>query len=142
MVTSNESFSIYDENAFLLGRLDLSNLSVSSPNTGMFLGFLSKVPIGFASFDEGEDSDRIGIARFVFGYRELEAPPYSPSAWASFGVLVSALLVLEARTLHRMQPSLGLALLWLLALVLIELLVLLFVWLAWSWRKVRIVVSL
>jgi len=129
-VTTNETLSLYDERARLLGRLDVAALNRSG-----FVGFVSDVPIGFASFDESEEADEIGIAGFVFGYRELEAPESPPLAWAALGGGVALLLLCEARALHRTPLGLRLALLWLLALLVLEAGVVAALRCAFSWRQ-------
>ena len=131
--TSNETLSIYDTSSELIGVLDLSH---DSSSTSSFYGFVSSTPVGYASFDENIAADTIGLAGFVFGYREHEQSVYPPYAWMLFGAsVVTALLVerLPLRALPRMD--LPAATCWLLSWSLLACALGVVVFLARGWRQ-------
>jgi tellurite resistance protein TerC len=116
---ANETLSVYDASYRLLGVLTLGQPAgtPAGPASGStFVGLLCEATIGFASFDELElDSDEIGVAGFVFGYKEYEAGLFPPMAWLLFLAPTAAILLLEDSRLRRLGPM-GLrgAVLWLL----------------------------
>ena len=75
-------------------------------STVLFYGFLSEVPIGFASFDEGESPDSIRLAGFMFGYRELEKLAYPRRAWLLVASFLCVAVAVERRFLGAISAHL------------------------------------
>jgi len=75
-----------------------------------FIGFACAAPVGFASFDESDDvsGDQVGVASFVFGYREREAAAYPLQMWAGLAGTLLLALLLEGAWLRRVGPRVGL----------------------------------
>ena len=147
--TANETLSIFDTHSQLIGVLDLGAdvPSVASrptaaamadviSSTASFYGFVSSVPIGYASFDENPAGDSIGLAGFVFGYKEHEQSVYPPHAWLVFSGGVALLLLIERRPL-RAAGSMDVksATLWLFLCTVVAALLGLVLWLLRSWRQ-------
>ena len=98
--TANESLTIYDTRSEILGTLDLGAADGDGARLS-FYGFIASVPIGYASFDENAASDTIGLAGFVFGYKEYEPSVYPPAAWLAFGGALAVFLGLERLVIRR-----------------------------------------
>jgi hypothetical protein len=60
-VTVNETLSIYGSHSRLIGKLDFGSHDFGGADVS-FVGFVSDVPIRYASFDESEADDEIGLA--------------------------------------------------------------------------------
>ena len=99
--TANESLTIYDTRSEILGTLDLGAADGDGAPASSFYGFIASVPIGYASFDENAASDTIGLAGFVFGYKEYEPSVYPPAAWLAFGGALAVFLGLERLVIRR-----------------------------------------
>ena len=155
--TDNESLSVYDTDSALLGTLYLSRkASLSSTRQGLvgalptgasavespslspssFIGVMSDVPIGFASFDESVDEDAIGLAGFVFGYKEYEQALFPPNAWLLFGLPLVCIAVFEHRVLSSLpKMDLTTASAWLLLWSFLAALASVALWALRSWRQ-------
>ena len=104
--TENETLSIYDTKSELIGVLDLAAISSSaehSDKSNTFYGFISSTPIGYASFDENAAADTIGLAGFVFGYKEHEESVYPPLAWLIFISLLTFVLLAERSPIRSLK---------------------------------------
>lgn len=136
-VLENETFTVYDHGLHRLGMLRLHTAqgtvvtaAASAAATALhgaappavheavavaggesaFIGFSCAVPVGFASFDESDDvsGDQVGVASFVFGYRERDAASYPPHMWAGLACGLLLALLLEGAWLRGVGPRVGL----------------------------------
>jgi tellurite resistance protein TerC len=136
--TENETLSIYDTSSKLIGVLELNGADGggASDPASSFYGFVSTLPIGYASFDENAAADTIGLAGFVFGYKEHEKTIYPSSAWLLFGGMGLVVLLIERAPLRRhAQMSLPAAAAWLLWCSMLVTLAGVTLWAARGWRQ-------
>lgn len=135
-VTKNETLLVYSTSSHLIGVYKLPAAPPPGESRDSFIGFVSHTPIGFASFDESEASDDIGLAGFVFGYSEIEAIEYSLEAWTVLGLVLLCVLVLESLFLQCVpHVTAKVSLCWLLIWLALTSLMAIVLWLGISWRQ-------
>jgi len=138
-VTVNETLSIYGSHSRLIGKLDFGSHDFGGADVS-FVGFVSDVPIRYASFDESEADDEIGLAGFVFGYRESDAFEFPPSAWLLFFAFVAASWQAEQILLTRSEKmTVGTAAMWLVGWLAATALVMGALWRVVTWRQATLI---